>query len=414
MQTVKFSVRSTDMQKLLVLSPFCAYSGIKHAGGKIHYHYLKKLEAVYAITHIGVAKLAEQEAIAAGGIQADSHIFYKDACVSPVQRLFSRLQDWFTQHNPFDRYAGFVEYPMHRFFLRECRALKKKGYEPDIVLLDWTQAVFLSGKLRAFFPKARLICVEQDVSYLKYRRFYEHTPQLLKKAVRFVKYLNIRRQELSALRRADEILVLNEKDRDLLCSDSSGCLKNIRVIVPYFDTYFDVCRADVPENDILFFGAMSRPENFKSALWFIEQVLPLLPEQFRFVIVGNNPPPELLRCNGNRVLVKGFVEDVRPFFATALCFVCPLVSGAGIKIKILEALSAAVPVITNAIGIEGIPAQRGSDCIFAETPAEYADAVRRFAADADYRRSVGDSGREFIRRRFNYEQESYVLPPAGE
>ncbi len=405
------------MKKLLVVSPFCAYKTVRHAGGKVHYHYLKKIEERYAITHIGAAKSAEREAIEAGGIKAKKIIFYQDAAVSRPHRFFLRLQSCFSQRNPFDRYAGFIEYPMHRFFVRECRKLARQGYSPDIVLLDWTQAVFLAQRIKRLFPSAFLICIEQDVSYLKYRRFFEENVSSLKKIVRRHKYRNIMRQELASLRHADEIVAMNVKDRDLLLRDAGGRLPGIRVVVPYFDSYFDVCRSTAPSSDILFFGAMSRPENFKSAIWFIEHVLPLLPERFRFLVAGNNPASDLLRYNGGRVLVLGFVKDVRPLFADSLCMVSPLVSGAGIKIKILEALSAAIPVITNTIGIEGIPAERGRDYVFAESPEEYAAAIQQLAGDGAYRTSIGQNGRAFVLNRFSYERESYIkesdCPPSS-
>ena len=70
------------------------------------------------------------------------------------------------------------------------------------------------------------------------------------------------------------------------------------------------------------------------------------------------------------ITVTGFVKEISKYFEQSLCLVAPLVLGAGIKIKVLEAMSAGLPVLTNQIGIEGIPAQNGIHYYYCERPQE--------------------------------------------
>lgn len=81
--------------------------------------------------------------------------------------------------------------------------------------------------------------------------------------------------------------------------------------------------------------------------------------------------------------------------------VAPLVLGAGIKVKIIEALSSGIPVLTNEIGIEGIHAETGRDYLLCRTPEEYAEAIQK-AANGKLD-SIGENGRKFVSTQFNVE-----------
>ena len=82
---------------------------------------------------------------------------------------------------------------------------------------------------------------------------------------------------------------------------------------------------------------MSRPENYLSAIWFIDNVMPLLKsDNYRFVILGSRPPEELKKRECTKIVITGFVESIVPYFEKSMCMVAPLVLGAGIKVKIIE------------------------------------------------------------------------------
>jgi len=130
-------------------------------------------------------------------------------------------------------------------------------------------------------------------------------------------------------------------------------------------------------HDILFWGAMYRAENYDAAIWFIDNVMPLLEDtDIRFIVAGNRPPEILKSRKNDRIIITGFVEDETPYFSNSLCFVSPLLTGAGIKVKIIEALSARIPVLTNSIGIEGIPAVDGESYYFCDTAEDYNKIIR--------------------------------------
>ena len=116
----------------------------------------------------------------------------------------------------------------------------------------------------------------------------------------------------------------------------------------------------------------------------------------RFVVVGSNPPEVLQKKAGDQVEVTGFVDSVAPYFENCLCMASPLLGGAGIKVKILEALSAGVPVLTNQIGIEGIPAKDGREYYHCELAEDYEHRIRQLLADPEAEQTMSEAARTFI------------------
>lgn len=396
-----------EKENILVVSPFCAYKTIKHAGGKIHYYYLKKLEPEFNITHISTARIDEKKDIENFGIQAKKIILYRKINKNFVQKFIENFQNYLTQRNPLDKYAGFIQYNQLHFFYKQIKELARKKFSPKYIILDWTQAIFTAKKVKKLFPKSKLICVEQDVTYLKYARFAENTNNVIKKQVQLLKYKNIKKEELKALTYADEILTLNSKDSELIKQDIKSN-KKIRVIAPFFDLYSNVKRKNISDRTIIYFGAMSRPENYLTAIWTIKNILPSLESIDKLIIIGNNPDHTLSQFASDKVVITGFVNDIKPFLENSLCFVAPIVMGAGIKIKILEAMSSGIPVLTNELGIEGIPATKNQDYLFCKTKDDYIKSIILLEKDSNFASKIGENGKKFIENNFNFELDSYI------
>jgi len=206
---------------------------------------------------------------------------------------------------------------------------------------------------------------------------------------------------LEALKQSDLVVINNEKDYKLIV-DNGIDPGHIYQTVSYFTNYSQTKRVKPVSKNILFFGSMIRQENHLSALWFIEQVLPLIKDpQVTFTVIGSSPRKELLALAGERVKVLGFVEDVSPYFASGLCMAAPLVLGAGVKIKIMEGLSAGIPVLTNQIGIEGIPAKDGEEYIHCETPKDYVQAIEALLSGQIDAVRMSEKAKEFINQNYS-------------
>ena len=127
---------------------------------------------------------------------------------------------------------------------------------------------------------------------------------------------------------------------------------------------------------VVFTGHMDYPPNAEAAVWFAEQVLPLVRPAVGFVVVGANPTPAVLALAAlPRVQVTGRVADVRPYVAHAAVAVAPLRIARGIQNKVLEAMAMARPVVASPQAFEGVVALPGRDLLVADGATAMAAAI---------------------------------------
>lgn len=292
--------------------------------------------------------------------------------------------------------ALFSQYKRH-CILTSLGKMEQQNQLPDVIQLEWTEMVLLEEDIKERYPEIRLIASEHDVSFLGAQRKMLHHPQNKKYAR---EYALMRRLELEALRMCDIVMPHNEKDKMLLMENGIPEEK-IHVLTPFYHDMRYIVRKE-PNHDILFWGAMYRPENYEAAIWFIEQAMPLLEDlDVRFVVAGNRPPEALKKYDGGKVWITGFVEDETPLFENSMCFVSPLLTGAGIKVKVIEALSAGIPILTNDIGIEGIPAVDGQSYFHCTTAEEYAEIIRKMYHNLQQSKQMELQQRKLIADSFN-------------
>ena len=318
---------------------------------------------------------------------------------SKNQSLFEKVKNIESKFNLLNKNAGLVSNSDKNEIIATIKKYKSDGYEPDVTILEWTNMVMLAKQIKNIYPKTKIVASEHDVTFIGYRRKYEYftgTKKLLWK----LKYMYEKRMELSNLSKCDLVLPHNKDNKAVLMRE--GILESkIIGLVPYFKNMTLVPR-NSNYKDILFFGAMARPENSLSAIWFIENVLPRLTDlDIRFVILGSNPPGELKKYQSDRVYITGFVDSITPYFSQSMCLVAPLVLGAGIKIKVLEALSSGIPVLTNEIGIEGIPAKNEQEYFQCTKPEEYEAMIRCIYNKKFDEKYIENKAKEFIRENFS-------------
>lgn len=302
--------------------------------------------------------------------------------------------------NPYHKYGGLMTNLGAIEVKKRLKSLKKEGYYPDVIILEWTQIVIMAPMIKQIFPDAVLVASEHDVTFIGYGRKYQFYHGL-KKIYWKIKYQNEKKKELSAVQCCDIVLPQNPDNIKLLEEEGIQGSK-LNWLIPYFENLSHIKRQKT-NTDVLFYGAMGRKENYLSAVWFIEKVMPLLKDDgIRFVVLGSNPPQVLKELESDNICVTGFVKNIRPYFEKSLCLVAPLVLGAGIKVKILEALSSGLPVLTNSVGIEGIPAHDNIDYIHCENPQDYVNAVKRALRKELF--DVGEMGKLFIKDTYNLEQ----------
>lgn len=189
--------------------------------------------------------------------------------------------------------------------------------------------------------------------------------------------------ERSIWRSVDVVMYPSDEEVAVVAAMEPGV--TARTLLPYCFPDFATPRSPAPSPVILFVGGFAHPPNQEAVLWFVEHVLPLIhlrvPDA-RLVVVGSNPPSIVQALAGDAISVYADVSDavLRKHYRSSRVAAVPLRYGAGVKLKVVEALREGLPLVTTSVGAQGLPGLQDVASICHE-PQEFADAVCRLLTD---------------------------------
>ena len=210
----------------------------------------------------------------------------------------------------------------------------------------------------------------------------------------------LRSIERELLHRCDLHLVTSQRERDLLLRLNPGAdvlvTENGVDMASFLDTKNLDHEPSEQRNRVLFVGSMDYSANIDAILNFSLTSWADIHRQFpalRLTVVGRNPPKqirELSRRPG--IEITGAVPDVRPYYDQAFAVVVPLRVGGGTRLKVIEALAARVPVLSTAVGVEGLRLEPGRHFRLAESPLAFYREISNLSADHESWRRMATEG----------------------
>ncbi len=374
----------SEMKKILWISLRAPYDSVPHAGGKTHNFYIKNFCKsnkfdIYLISFCYENEIVQLD-LDIYQIKNDISIIKRNECIrNMLEKVGLPL-------------SLFEYFHIIKKVIYKIKILKHKGYVPEIIFLHWTEIVMLLPYLKRVFPQAKMISIEEDVTFLKTERKCKQSKGI-RKIILALQNKLVRICELKSLLKSDLVVLNNPKDFNLVVKKGVAFEKSI-LVSPYFNNMGFIHRK-IGENIIIFWGAMNRAENIEAVLWFVKNVYPCL-DNIRFIVVGANPPDIILKLEAQGIEITGYVDDPYLYFSKCMCMVVPLQIGAGIKIKVLEGMSAGIPILTNDIGIEGINATPGIDYVHCESAIDYIETIRKIQNDKKYANQIGNNAKRFI------------------
>jgi polysaccharide biosynthesis protein PslH len=247
-----------------------------------------------------------------------------------------------------------------------------------------------------------------------YQRLALTLPQGPKRWVLERDWRLLKKYEGDICRKFDAVTVVSEEDR-LALSEAMGsdCPATVIPITVDLDE-FPLIKRTAESNHIISVGTMYWPPNIDGMLWFLNDIYPLVRQhnpEVEFDIIGARPPEAILafdRLNIG-VHVHGYVDDPTPYLENAGAMVVPLRAGSGMRVKILNALSQGIPIVTTQIGCEGIDVIHDQHLLIADTPAEFAAAVLNLLENPHEANRLGAAGRDLIQNHYDYRAASQRL-----
>lgn len=246
----------------------------------------------------------------------------------------------------------------------------------------------------------------QDSMTLKIERWIDTRKGLLRTLLASRELSKAKRFE-SGYKKFDKCIVVSEVDgRRLLELDPQI---DVTAVPNGVDTdYFSPIEGREEFPSIVFTGNMGYAPNVDAAVYFCDEVLPLIEREHgsvKLYLAGSSPTPELRQLGREKqnVIITGYVDDLREYFARGTIYVSPLRVGAGIKNKVLEAMAMARAIVATSISCDGIGVTNGTHLYIEDDSKAFAQRIIELFADEKKRKDMGDAARDYVIRNHSWE-----------
>lgn len=245
---------------------------------------------------------------------------------------------------------------------------------------------------------------EHNIEYELLARSVRIESGLARKAFGLVEYRKVRRAEQRAWQVFDGCIVTSERELPEVRRFTQG--RPLAVVPNGVDVDHFAPQDEIPTSGLVFTGLMRYRPNVDAMAYFVREVLPLIHRSrpdVTLTIVGWGVNEEVRALLGPRVLATDRVPDVRPYLAAAAVVVAPIRIGGGTRLKVLEALAAAKPLVSTSLACEGLGLVDGRHLLIADGAEQFADAVLRLLSNPRLGDRLAEEGRRSVASRYSWE-----------
>ena len=236
-------------------------------------------------------------------------------------------------------------------------------------------------------------------------------------AYSWIQWHRLKRYERQICRQSDAVLAVSDADAQALKRLDPRLhlwtIPNGVDVVRYHPGLGDPLSLRHPA--VVFTGKMDFRPNVDAMLWFHRQTWPLIVAQLpraHLFVVGKDPHPRLAPLRSDpTATVTGYVPDILPYFGGADVYIVPLRIGSGTRLKVLEAMSAGVPLVSTTLGAEGIGLASGRHALLADSPTDFGQAVISLLQDPKRGERLGRAARQFVLEHYDWCQIARLLEP---
>jgi glycosyltransferase involved in cell wall biosynthesis len=292
-----------------------------------------------------------------------------------------------------------VPYNIERFISREVEVklthlLQEETF--DVVQIEGLFMAYYVDLIRKF-SKAPVIMRSHNVECLIWERLAAGEKNPLKK--NYLKYLanGIRKFEKAYLNKFDSIAAITEEDKNRMLE--MGCTVPIEFIPAGVELsrFLPDPEIKAKPKSLFIISSLNWLPNLEGIDWFLENVWKTVAKtlpNLELHIAGKSPPEHLLKLNLPNVYVHGFVPSASGFMQQYDLMLVPLLSGGGMRIKIIEGMALGKCILTTAVGAEGIFCQSGENILICNEPEAWAEEIRKYYAGQLETEEIGSNARK--------------------
>ena len=254
------------------------------------------------------------------------------------------------------------------------------------------------------YSKAKVVLRAHNVEHMIWKHVAQSTRQPLKRW--YLKHLSLalRAYEVEHINDYDGVVSITQSDAQVF--RELGCRRPL-VSIPFAIEPVELPEVAVVPGTLFHIGAMDWMPNRDSIEWLLEKVWPTVHKevpQAQLFLAGRKMPARLMKMKAEGVHIVGEVDDAMRFIAGKQINVVPLLSGSGIRVKIIEAMSVGKAVVTTTVGARGIDYTDGENLLIANTPDEFAHQIKRLVDDPVYCVQVGQAAARLVAEHYDQQR----------
>jgi polysaccharide biosynthesis protein PslH len=251
------------------------------------------------------------------------------------------------------------------------------------------------------------VVFQHNVESEIWRRHAEHAPDPFRRAYFRTQARRMFAFEKEICSRARRVVAVSEQDAKSI-REMFG-IPRVDVVPTGVDVeYFHPPAERAKKFDLVFVGSMDWMPNQDGVRFFLREILPLVRARrtgLKLAIVGRTPPDDFIEAarRDSAITVTGTVPDVRPFLWESTASIVPLRIGGGTRLKIFESMAAGTPVISTAVGAEGLEVRDGENILIADTPETFAGACLKLIENGG---PIAEAGRRLVVEKYSWDAAS--------
>ena len=304
--------------------------------------------------------------------------------------------------------AFFKGLPLQCGYFYNRKAHKKiqsliKKHKPDML---FGQLLRVAEYIR--YEKTPKSIDYQDVFSMGMKRRKEIAPFYMKPFFN-MEYKRLKRYEHDIFNDFDIKTIISEQDRNFIDHHKNN---EILIVPNGVDHEYYTPRECEKKYDIVFTGNMAYAPNVNAVEYLANDILPLvwkeLPET-KLYVAGATPDPRVKKTASDKIIISGWIDDMRNAYAQSKIFIAPMRIGTGLQNKLLEAMSMKLPCITTSLANNPLGAEVGKEILVGNNEQELANHIISLLTDKEKANTMAQNGYDFVRRVYDWSEATKIM-----
>ena len=320
------------------------------------------------------------------------HSIYKDTSPSALGAFF----------NLFSTKSYFIS----RFYFSEFEEALIKTLQTNSFDIVQLEGLFMAPYIATIrkYSKAKIALRAHNIEHLIWERHIANETHLVKKTYLKIQNSRLKKFEEDNFNAVDIIVTITDADKSYILKkfpklNVATCLTGVDL-----KEYEQNTEVKKEEHTLFSFGSMDWMPNMEAVDWFVnncwEKIHAKHP-QCKFIIAGRHMPQKFKTLQLPNVEVIENISNNRDFYSTYDIMLVPLLSGSGLRIKIIEGLAYGKAIVSTSIGAEGIAIKKGEHMLIADSVEEFVNAVDGLLSSATEKKKLEQNAKSFAKEKLD-------------